>query len=338
MTHFDFGPIQFILFCGAFLFFKYGKKFLNPLKSLFIIYSSPPTKNSPVLFEDLNKNTNTTTSFDENELPSFVVKRITDQKNGRLPWTSDLSVKEWYLLQKYKIKPLGMVIGAASFHIGFSEKSYLQNASSISRNQEFSQVVNAMKQACDVAQKRLQAEAILHGANAVVGIRIKLQMPNKNNQQCECQLIGTAVNIADIPQLSRPLLCTCTTSELIKLIDLGDVPKGLGLGISIFYSYTNFYTDFLSKSGKNTELSDYSNALNVARRYAMTRLKHSMEQLNGNGVLAKQMHYEIQEIENSNAVDKNKKDFLIHFIYLGTVIDTQKLFKLPPIKLAVPLT
>ncbi len=61
-------------------------------------------------------------SLQNGQLPDYVISRLTAEKNQELPWTSTLSVNDWYLLKQYQMQPLGAVKGTASYHLACSIK------------------------------------------------------------------------------------------------------------------------------------------------------------------------------------------------------------------------
>jgi uncharacterized protein YbjQ (UPF0145 family) len=84
-------------------------------------------------------------------------------------FTSDLSTKEFSLLQDIDFEPLGLVVGSSIYHIGFQKPKFNQS-------QELETLTQAMYHARDLAITRMEAEASALGADGLVGVKLTIGM------------------------------------------------------------------------------------------------------------------------------------------------------------------
>ncbi len=267
------------------------------------------------------------------QLPEIVKQNIAAEKAGQLPWTSALSVSDWLLLQKYKVKPLRLVMGTSYYHFGFSETFY----QAFSASGELQQVESALYSSCELAIKRLQEEAELLGAHAVVGIKMKNRMPYTGIKahEVEYTFTGTAITLEGVEKPAKPILTSCSVPEFVKLVESGSMPVGLALGIGIYYQYGGLF-QYRKNSFRTQEFKDYTQASYHARQLAMRHLAQDAKRHGGHGTLAEQLNFRVNQIPRSNDNDE-QLDYMLEFIAVGTVVDSLPNPEFPEFKLAVAL-
>jgi uncharacterized protein YbjQ (UPF0145 family) len=91
------------------------------------------------------------------------MERLQEQKEGILPWTSNLSVNDWLLLKQYGIKPVGQVMGSSYYHMAYSMSIYSGQWGS----GNLQAIEHALRENRELALQRLAMEAQALGAQAL---------------------------------------------------------------------------------------------------------------------------------------------------------------------------
>jgi uncharacterized protein YbjQ (UPF0145 family) len=86
------------------------------------------------------------------------------------PFTSDLSVQDFYRLHEVGYIPAELVMGTCVYHIAHA--GFMQSMRTIGSNIELPNYTSAIYDARELAMSRMQAEAEAHGAEGVVGMQI----------------------------------------------------------------------------------------------------------------------------------------------------------------------
>ncbi len=86
------------------------------------------------------------------------------------PFTSDLSVQDFYKLHEAGYIPAELVLGTCVYHI--AHQGFMQSMRTIGNNIELPNYTEAIYDARELAMSRMQAEAESHGAEGVVGMQI----------------------------------------------------------------------------------------------------------------------------------------------------------------------
>lgn len=300
-------------------------------------------------------------SLEKRELPQYLKTRIEEQKRGQLPWTSTASVNDWALMHQLQLKPLGLVTGCSHYYIGYSIKNHMSNISNNSGtvaklpwqnqfnnpnsslgifSQEIKEYSSAFREACELALQRLQEEAELHGAHAVIDVKLEHKLPSSKSHIVEFNAIGTAVLLTGYKKLGPPLLCTTSMIEFTKLLRAGTLPLGLALGVGVFYASTTRYTQRQQSllNYKNTEISEFSQDIYRARNIAVRYMLADAAQLGGAGVLGYYTNFSTQEMEKEHGEDDSRTDHILQYLCLGTVIAKHDETELPDIELTLNLT
>jgi uncharacterized protein YbjQ (UPF0145 family) len=114
--------------------------------------------------------------------------------NGR-PFTSDLSGQDFSIMLRTGYRPVGMVMGNCVYHV--AHQSMRQSWKQIGRNQEMPNFTQALYEARELAQERMQNEAQELQAQGIVGARIIERSHGWGSHVIEFFAIGTAVVPAD---------------------------------------------------------------------------------------------------------------------------------------------
>ncbi len=145
-----------------------------------------------------------------NKVPGFVGDRLQAAAERKTPWVATMTPAELLLARNHGIRPVAMVSGTCWFQYGYS---WSQGHAEGWRR----------------ARARLQQEAALCGANAVVNIRMR-RAGVASEQSMDYTLLGTAVRVERLPPSAEPILATVPALEFVRLLQAGIVPAGIAVG------------------------------------------------------------------------------------------------------------
>ena len=209
--------------------------------------------------------------------------RVRLQENAQGLFTSDLSVNEFALLHALGFQPLGLVMGSSVYHIGLQQSNWGQNM-------ELEVITGALYRARELAMTRLQAEAQALQADGVVGVRLQLGGGNLglSSDLAEFVAVGTAVRAPqgqDWRANGAPFTSALSGQELWTLHTIGYRPLGLVMGTCVYHIAHQGFMQALRTLGRNTEMTNYSQALYSARELAMERMQAEARAHGAGGVV-----------------------------------------------------
>ncbi|MGD0475845.1 MAG: heavy metal-binding domain-containing protein [Candidatus Velthaea sp.] len=107
------------------------------------------------------------------------------------PFTSDLSVQDFYRLHEVGYIPAELVMGTCVYHIAHA--GFMQTMRTLGTNVELPNYTAAIYDARELAMSRMQAEAEAHGAEGVVGMQIVEKNHIWQPHIIEFMAIGTSI-------------------------------------------------------------------------------------------------------------------------------------------------
>jgi uncharacterized protein YbjQ (UPF0145 family) len=113
------------------------------------------------------------------------------RNNKGIPFTSDLSGQDFWILMQTGHIPQGLVMGNCVYHIG--HRSLGQTVRSAGQNMELPNFTQALYEARELAMTRMQDEATSLGASGIVGVRLEEKSHMWGDHTIEFLSIGTAV-------------------------------------------------------------------------------------------------------------------------------------------------
>ena len=244
-----------------------------------------------------------------NTLPDFVMQRLDEAKAGNGPWLSTMTPAELLLARTHGVKPLATVSGTCWYHYGYSW-------------------TNGHAEGWDAALRRISAEAVACGANAVVDVRMRT-IARGENDSMDFTLFGTAIRFDGLPAGPHPVIATVPALEFVRLLEMGIVPTGLAVGARYAWLQQPSYRPNLATGGgmgfTNTPLPDLSRFWEDIRRQAHAQLRGNASR-QGNGVLADVHFGQLLRREGS---DNQPASYLGRHIVIGTVVDTPRFAGVP---------
>lgn len=195
------------------------------------------------------------------------------------PFTSDLSVSEYLLVEDAGFEPLGLVAGVAFYQPGLPV--------AVKADGELPALGRAMHQARDLAMNRLEGEATELRADGVVGVRLEVSRPDWDPKLIGFMAIGTAVRArARIPgKRDRLFTSDLSGQDFWTLVNAGYRPAGLVMGNCVCRVARRDPAQVIQQAGRNTELANVTRALYDARERAMARMQTEAQRCRADGVV-----------------------------------------------------
>lgn len=247
----------------------------------------------------------------ESDLPSHARERLAEMRGGagrRSLFTSDLSVSEFLLVKQAGFDPLGLVIGSSIYHIGFQQSMW-------SQNQEMTVLTQAMYHARELAMSRMEEEADLLAADGVVGVRLEIGRYDWGENLAEFMAVGTAVRHRGGEVFrnkhNKPFSSDLSGQDFWTLLQAGYRPLGMVFGNCVYHVAHQGLRQMFNTVGRNTEMTNYTQALYDSRELAMERMQREGERLSATGIVGAQIS------ERSHGWGSH----IIEFFAVGTAVD-----------------
>jgi uncharacterized protein YbjQ (UPF0145 family) len=176
------------------------------------------------------------------------------------------------------------------------------------------------------ALARLEQEARLAGAHAVVGVRVNKGNYDWASDAIEYLITGTAVALDGEPLPERPALSTLTAEDFWKLMRGGYRPVGVAGASSIWYVVPSWDTQrmiqggrFWSSSRNNAEIPDFTQAVYNARGQAQLQFQQQAQAMACDGVVG----VDFQQRPRVRVVEVNESeriDLVVTVEVIGTAV------------------
>ena len=264
-------------------------------------------------------------------------------------WGSALSTDEFAAIRAVGFEPVGQVLGAAVYNIGFSGGyncpgawsgfgSYAQAYRSVTQVSgrggygSFGPLTQAMYDARHLAINRMVTECAELGGHGIVGVSLNIGSFPAGG--LEFKAIGTAVRVAGSPPLARPFSSDLSGQDFAKVISSGWVPAGLALGISVGARHDDWLTVGQTRwRAGNAEVVGYTELVNDTRHDARQQLEKDVRRLGGEGVVVQRMDMRVHERECP--IQEHGKDHIVEATIVGTAMVRFASVAKPPPPLAI---
>ena len=267
------------------------------------------------------------------ELPPAAAARMAEIRRSGT-WGSALSADEFTVIRSVGFEPVGQVLGAAVYNIGYAGGygcpgawagygGYVapyQSVTSVSSSGSigaYGPMVQTLYQARHKAIERMSAECAELGGHGVVGVLLTIGSFPAGG--LEFKAIGTAVRAPGAVPLKRPFTSDVSGQDFAKLIMAGWVPAGLALGISIGARHDDWLTINQTRWGSgNSEVTGYTDLVNQSRHDARTQLDKDVARMGAQGVVVRDMDLRIRERECP--MQEHRRDHIAEVTIIGTAI------------------
>ncbi|QEC47815.1 heavy metal-binding domain-containing protein [Baekduia soli] len=273
-------------------------------------------------------------------------RRRTQQGPG---FDSALGVGEALAVREAGLRPVCQVMGTSYYQVGWQNMpwgsargGWFGVQGTDGQTFELESQTDAFNEARRLAVDRLRQEAVLAGADAVVGVQVRRSTRDWAGDLVEFVAVGTAVRSERYDLGDEPLLCNLSGQDVAKLVRHGFWPVGIVGGSTVAYVVTGTRQQWRSggllSGRRNQELPDFTQGLYDARALAMERVTRGAHELQAHGVVGVQversMHPREREVNNVTY-----HDMMITLHVLGTAIVEVADAPVPPEKfIALPLT
>jgi uncharacterized protein YbjQ (UPF0145 family) len=269
----------------------------------------------------------------EQELPPAASSRIAEIRRSGT-WGSALSADEFTAIRSVGFEPVGQVLGAAVYNIGYTGgwacpgawagyggfATPYQSVTAVSGTGSmgsFGPMVQTLYNARRRALGRMTEECEELGGHGVVGVSLTIGAFPAGG--LEFKAIGTAVRAPGGVPLPHPFTSDLSGQDFAKLIMAGWAPAGLALGISIGARHDDWLTINQTRWGSgNSEVTGYTDLVNSARHDARTQLDRDVTRIGAEGVVVKSMDMRIRERECP--MQEHRRDHIAEVTIIGTAI------------------
>src|ERR1700677_4237757 len=262
-------------------------------------------------------------------------------------WGSALTADEFAAIRSVGFEPVGQVLGAAVYSIGFTggyncpgawgsmgdggvvPPPTVTQVSSRGGFGSFAPLVQSMYEARHKAIDRMTTECVELGGHGVVGVNLTIGSFPAGG--LEFKAIGTAIRAPGVPPIPvgakgtkkakhwGPFTSDLSGQDFVKLIMKGWVPAGLVLGISIGSRHEDWLTGGQPRWGAgNAEVVGYTELVNDARHDARVQLERDVKRLGAEGVVIATMEMNVRERECP--VQEGRRDHIVEATSIGTAI------------------
>jgi uncharacterized protein YbjQ (UPF0145 family) len=248
-------------------------------------------------------------------------------------WSSALTSDEFASVRAVGFQPVGQVLGAAVYNVGYTGGygcpgawgGYSNAWAPAARTQvssrggygSFGPLVQTMYDARRAAISRMVAECAALGGHGVVGVGLTIgPFPSGG---MEFKAIGTAVMAPHAPPLRHPFTSDLSGQDFAKLVSSGWMPAGLVLGITVAARHDDWRTVGQTRwSAGNAEVSGWTDLVNDARHDARQQLDADVKRMGAEGVVIADMNLRVRERECP--ASEGARDHIVEAVNIGTAI------------------
>ncbi|SRR5712691_2241718 len=269
-------------------------------------------------------------------LPETAQARMAEIKASGT-WSSALTTDEFAAIKSVGFEPVGQVLGAAVYNMGWTGGygcpsgyygSYnrmtsgwrpgVTSLSSSGGNAMYAPLVQTMYASRRAAIDRMAAECAALDGHGVVGVRLKIgRFPAGG--ALEFHAIGTAVRAPGGVPLRQPFTSDLSGQDFAKLINDGVVPVSLVLGISVGARHDDWMTRSQTRwTAGNNEVGGYTELVNMTRHDARNQLQADVVRHGGEGVVIQAMDLRVGERECQ--AQEGARDHVAEATFIGTAI------------------
>jgi uncharacterized protein YbjQ (UPF0145 family) len=212
-------------------------------------------------------------------------------------FTSALSVNEFALLSDLGPQPLAQVLGASVYQVGWQYLPPEARWAGRDFSVQLDVVSAAWRDARRLAFDRLEEEARVVGADAVVGVQLRRGKQDWARHSVDFVVSGTAIRLpgSDL-DTHRPLvLSDLSVQDYWKLISGGWEAAGLLAATSVVFVSQGRGTRWRRRTSvtSNQELHEFSDGFSGARKAVVGDLRSQARSANADGVVGVSLHYEM---------------------------------------------
>jgi uncharacterized protein YbjQ (UPF0145 family) len=256
-------------------------------------------------------------------LPLRAQQRLAELAANQL-FTSDLTVNEFALGHSIGLRPLAQVMGSSIYHVGWQQSPGAWGGwQAGGLSQELTTLSEAWNAARLRAFGRLEQEATLLGAHAVVGVELTTGRHDFAAGAIEYIAVGTAVRFDGQEPPDRPILTDLSGQDYWKLWQAGYRPLGVVGASSVYYIVSGWQQrraqqGFFS-SWANQELRDFTQGVYDVREATLGRVTAEARRQGADGMVGVSISHSVEEREVGSG-GSERTDLIVTMHVLGTSI------------------
>ena len=265
-------------------------------------------------------------------LPAAAQARMAEIR-GSGTWGSSLSTDEFAAIRSTGFEPVGQVLGAAVYNVGYTGGFACPGAwsgfgrygvpavgvTTVSGDGNFASfgpMVATLYEARRTAIGRMTAECAQLGGHGVVGVSLSIGSFPAGG--LEFKALGTAVR-GPGPPLARPFTSDLSGQDFAKLFLDGWMPAGLVLGISVGARHGDWLTVTQTRWGAgNTEVHGYTEVMTQTRHDAREQLERDVARLGADGVVVSTVTARVRD--RDCPAQEGRRDHIVEATLIGTAI------------------
>lgn len=257
-------------------------------------------------------------------VPLAAEQRLRELAAGTTGFTSNLSVADFALTTLGRVEPVCQVMGSTVYKVGWRNYPWGGLFSRADAQlTELDTLTNAWNEARRLALGRLQQEAVIAGAHAVVDVTFEARRHDFLQDDIEIVVIGTAVRLPEGGRGADPVLTDLSLPDFTLLRKAGYAPVGIVTASSVWYvipsRQTVKATSGWQRFQPNQELPEYTQGIYTARETALARCTDQALRHGAHGMVGMTIdqHVAVREVEQNN---RTREDLIVTMHVLGTAI------------------
>jgi uncharacterized protein YbjQ (UPF0145 family) len=204
-----------------------------------------------------------------------------NQAQAQMSFSSFANAQQLYCQLDAGFVPKGFVFGNVAYSIGVGGN--IKGALRGLKRGEVPQYTEIFTRTRHLALMRIKEEAKKVGANAVIGIQTSI-VPLLGTQ--EMLMIGTASHHDSLaPYAADPITSDMTNEEMWNMVNIGYLPVGLVMGVSVYSLGLASGVASWAKSIAGGEVNTLTELLYEAREKAFERIQDDAKQYNADEVV-----------------------------------------------------
>lgn len=213
-------------------------------------------------------------------------------------WTSDLTVNEFLLTREARCEIVSQVMGSSIYHIGRIPD--YKGSQGGSNTYEIPVISAAHREARAAALDRLQQEAQLVQADAVIGVRLGERLITKGahgkggddgDEVIEFTVVGTAVKVPGVRLGSGPVLTDLSGQDFWALVREGWGPCG------IVFDFCRWHVwHVLKQWSMGGEVTLATQAIEFARKRVESSVQRQAQQIGAEYVVGSDLKIQVREV------------------------------------------
>jgi uncharacterized protein YbjQ (UPF0145 family) len=251
-------------------------------------------------------------SVEQGGLPFRAQRRIQELTASQQPvFTSTLTPSETVVARSTGLEAVSQVMGSSVYHVG------MRSVIASWGGGELGALTQAYEHARSRALSRMQQEAALLRAHAVVDVKFTGRGYAWAEDLIEFTAVGTAVRLVGAPPAQEPALTLLEADQLWKLHNAGYWPVAIAMGNCFWYEP---HCDCMSEgSFWSSELPAHSRVSQRARDLSVERFRAFAHHFKADGVVGVRVHrhgrdseYEVNDVSHTS--------FHLDMMVIGTAV------------------